>query len=145
MRRSQQAAIAKSAANRPAFHDGKSWHWQRFERSEIDFHLRLIVDALLGRGEFLELGNIGTGNEGLAADAAQDRYADIGIAAELFAGRCQALIHSPRHGVARLRPVEQNCRHCTVAHQTHFTVIHWPDAPLLQGPFEEDITRHFKD
>src|SRR5664280_2884296 len=91
----------------------------------------MCIRDRLSSGEFQKLSNVGAGNEGLAADAAKDCYTDVLVAAELRARSCQAFIHLPGHGVACLRPIEQNCRHRTFAHQSHFTVAHLFDAPSL--------------
>ena len=72
-----------------------------------------LVDApLVGervglRAQMLELGDVGAGDERLAAGAAKNHHTDIGFGIRAIAGVEQRLVHLPRHRVARLRPIER--------------------------------------
>ncbi len=101
MRMSQQAAMSKPPPT------AKPWIWAitgfftRSSRSERAVAVALVGEALLGGLEHLELADVGAGHEGLAAGAAQDQDAHAVVGVHQVARLEQALVHGPRHRVAR--------------------------------------------
>ena len=91
---------------------------------EIAFHLVLVGDAVLAAAERLELGDVGAGDEGLAAGAAKHRDAHAVFAAHARAGLAELLVHAPGHGVARRRTVEDHGGNLAVADVADFSVAH---------------------
>jgi hypothetical protein len=85
--------------------------------------LALVLDAVLRRPEALELADVGAGHERLAARSPQheDPHGVVGV--HILGGLVQALVHVPRHGVARFRPIEGQGDHGVLALDEDFALL----------------------
>jgi hypothetical protein len=124
MRRSHAAAIARPAADGKSFDHRQRRHRQRLDAGENAFHLLLIGDAVVAAAERLELRDVGAGDERLAPGPAKHRCAQPIFPADLRAGLAELLVHAPRHGVARRRPVEDHDGDLAVASVAHLPIGH---------------------
>ena len=82
-------------------------------------HLRLGIGAFA-----FELGDVGSGDEGLAARAADDEAADLGILGEVLEDADEAVPHVERDGIELRRIVEDDVAHRAFAPPDDFLFLH---------------------
>ena len=100
---------------------------QPLEAIDDGFHPPLVRDAVLAGGELGELPDVGARDEGVAGGAKHE-HADarriLDLLFDLVAGAGQRVVHRPRHGVARLGPIERQERDWTVGCEQHLRSGH---------------------
>src|SRR4051812_17652191 len=128
MRRSHAAAMARPPPMANPSTTARVGTGRGFDAADVVLHLRLIGDAVLTAVEGLELRDIGARNEGLAAGAAKHRNAQPILAADARACFAELFVHSPGHGIARRRPVEDDRGDIAGTAVAHLSVTHGTSA-----------------
>src|SRR5262249_14373326 len=96
-----------SAAGSDAFdlRDGRLR--QTLEPVERAIQSLLVGDSIVAASKALELRDVGAGDEGVAAGAAQDEHADRVGRVDVVAGSDERVVHLPGHRVACFGPVKR--------------------------------------
>ena len=123
IRMSQTAAIAKPPAHGVALDLRDDGLAHALQPAGSPLAVALVLDPVLRGLEALELADVGAGDEGLAARAAQHEDPDGVVGVHLFAGLVEPLVHVPRQRVAGFGAIEGECHHGTLAGDEDFALL----------------------
>src|ERR1700730_15040478 len=113
----------EAAAHGKALDLGDDGLAHALEASGTPLALALVLDALLGGPEALELADIGAGYEGFATRPAQHEQPDGVVGVHLLGGLVEPLVHVPGHRIACFGSVGGQRHHGALAMDEDFALL----------------------